>query len=66
MKDEYDFSNGECGRFFQPDLSLKFPIYLEKEVMTFVEKIAQKKGRDVSYVVNMLLRGDMQIVDFAD
>lgn len=61
MRDEYDFSKGERGKFFRPDAKLNLPIYLDDEVMAFVEKIADKKGTDMSSVVNKLLRGDMLI-----
>jgi hypothetical protein len=61
MRDEYDFSKGERGKFYRPDAKLNLPIYLDDEVMAFVEKMAQKKGTDMSSIVNKLLRGDMLI-----
>ncbi len=61
MRDEYDFSKGARGKFYRPDAKLNLPIYLEDEVLAFVERIAQKKGTDMSSVVNQLLRGDMVI-----
>ena len=61
MRDEYDFSKGERGKFYRPDTKLNLPIYLDDEVMAFVEKIADKKGTDISTIVNKLLRGDMLI-----
>ena len=61
MRDEYDFSKAERGKFYRPDAKLNLPIYLDDEVMAFVEKIANKKGTDMSSVVNMILRGDMHI-----
>lgn len=32
MKDEYDFSNAEQGKFYRPIEALDIPIYLDKEV----------------------------------
>ena len=61
MRDEYDFSKGERGKFYRPDIKLNLPIYLDEEVMAFVERIAKKKGIDMSSVVNSLLRGDILI-----
>ncbi len=61
MREEYDFSKGERGKFYRPDAKLNLPIYLEGEVMNFVERIANKKGTDISSVVNKLLRDDMPI-----
>ncbi len=61
MRKEYDFSKGERGKFYRPDMKLNIPIYLDREVSAFVEKIASKKGMDRSSVVNDLLRGEIKI-----
>lgn len=63
MRKEYDFSKGERGKFYRRDIKLNIPIYLDKEVSAFVEKIASKKGIDRSSVVNDLLRGDIKIAE---
>ena len=63
VKKEYDFSKGERGKFYHPDLKLNIPIYLDEEVSAFVEKIAAKKRIDRSAVVNELLRGDIKIAE---
>ncbi|MBW1783240.1 MAG: hypothetical protein JRL30_21175 [Deltaproteobacteria bacterium] len=61
MRDEYDFSKAERGKFYRPDMRLNLPIYLDDEVMAFVERLAKKKRTDTSSIVNKLLRGDMMI-----
>lgn len=61
MRKRYDFSNGERGKFYHPDIKLNIPVYLDEEVSAFVEKIATKKGLDRSSVVNELLREDIKI-----
>ena len=66
MRKEYDFSKGERGKFFRPDLKLNIPIYLDEEVSAFVGKIASKKGVDRSSVVNELLRGGMKIAEVTE
>jgi hypothetical protein len=66
MKDEYDFSKGNRGKFYRPDAKLNLPIYLENEVMVFVEKLATKRKKDVSYIVNQLLRSDMKIAEMTE
>jgi len=63
MRKEYDFSKGERGKFYRPDMKLNTPIYLEEEVLTFVKKIATKKGIDQSSVVNELLKGDIKLAE---
>jgi hypothetical protein len=63
MRKEYDFSKGERGKFYRPDIKLNIPIYLDEEVSAFVDKIASKKRIDRSSVVNELLRGDIKIAE---
>ena len=63
MRKEYDFSKGERGKFYSPDMKLNIPIYLDEEVSAFVDKIASKKKIDRSLVVNELLRGDIKIAE---
>lgn len=60
MREEYDFSNGERGKFYRADMKLNIPIYLDEEVSAFVEKIASKKGIDRSSVVDDLMKGDIK------
>lgn len=63
MREEYDFSKAERGKFYRPDVRLNLPVYLDEEVQTFVQAIAEKRRTDLSTVVNQLLRGDMQIAE---
>lgn len=61
MEKEYDFSKGKRGKFYNENMELNLPIYLEPEVLEFVKQIAQKKSLDISTVANKLLREDMKI-----
>ncbi len=61
MRKEYDFSKGQRGKFCRREARFNLPIYLEKDVRKFVEGIAGKKKRDVSTVVNDLLKSDMRL-----
>lgn len=63
MKKEYDFSKGERGKFYRPDVKRNLPVYLEEEVFTFVQRIAKRRKTDLSSVVNELLRNDMQLAE---
>lgn len=35
MKQEYDFSKGERGKFFRPNIQLNLPVYLEPDVRKY-------------------------------
>lgn len=61
MKKEYDFSKGERGRFYKKGATLNMPIYLDKKNRAFVERLAERKKRDVSDVANELIRANQAI-----
>jgi hypothetical protein len=63
MRKEYDFSQGERGKFFAKDAKFNLPVYLEDEVFTYIEGIAKKRKTDISTIVNQLLRSDIQLVE---
>lgn len=63
MKNEYDFSKGERGKFYKPEIKLNLPIYLDPEILSFVENIAKKSNLDISTVVNNLIKTDMQLAE---
>jgi hypothetical protein len=59
MKQEYDFSGGERGKFYHAEAELALPVYLDPDVAVFVQKVAAQKGVDVATLVNDWLRKDM-------
>jgi len=63
MKEEYDFSKGERGKFYRNDIKLNLPVYLDDDVLEFVEKIAKRKNVDIQTVVNQLLKSDIKIAE---
>ena len=63
MKKEYDFSEGVRGKFHNPDGEFNLPIYLDREIADFVEKLSIEKRLDRSQIVNKLLRKDMEIME---
>lgn len=63
MREEYDFSKAERGKFYRADAKSTLPVYLDEEVQAFVHAIAQKQEKDLSSVVNQLLRGDMRLAE---
>lgn len=63
MKKEYDFSKGIRGKFYQPNIELALPVYLEPDIAAFVRKYAKKKNIDTQTVVNEWLRKDKELVE---
>lgn len=63
MRKEYDFSKGERGKYYKPNIQLNLPVYLESDVAQFVQKYAKKKNIDRQTVVNELLRKDKELVE---
>jgi len=66
MRNEYDFSRGERGKFHKRDVALDVPIYLDADNLSFVERIAERKNTDVSSVVNDPIRSDKQLAEARD
>jgi hypothetical protein len=62
LRKEYDFSKGERGKFYRPNLRLNLPIYLEKDIADFVQKFARKKKVDAQTVVNRILRRNKELI----
>ena len=63
MRKEYDFSKAVRGKFYRQGVKLNLPVYLDKEVLAFVRRIADRKKTDISSIVNDLIRNDMQLVN---
>jgi len=63
MKDQYDFSKGERGKFFRPDAELRLPIYLNADVQTYLTERAAEKGVPLGEMVNALLKQEIQIIE---
>jgi len=63
MKEEYDFTNAEQGKFYVPIEELDIPIYLDEEVKRFFLKKLKNKDMDLSLssIVNALLLKDIEI-----
>ncbi|MCA9732051.1 MAG: hypothetical protein H6696_16360 [Deferribacteres bacterium] len=62
MKNEYDFSKGERGKFYNPDAKFNLPIYLEKDIEEFLRKHAQAKNVEIQVLVNEWLRNNIRSV----
>jgi len=63
MKQEYDFSKAEREKFYRKGAELRLPIYLEAKLQSRLEQIAQKKGKELSEVVNRLVRKEVELLE---
>jgi hypothetical protein len=62
MKREYDFSKGVQGKFYQANVRLRLPVYLDEDVSRFIREVARRKKSDPQTVVNKLLRDNKEIL----
>jgi hypothetical protein len=63
MKQEYDFSKAEREKFYRKGAELRLPIYLETKLQNQLEQIAQKKGKELSDVVNQLVKKEVELLE---
>lgn len=63
MKEEYDFSNAEQGKFYRPIEELDIPIYLDKDVKDFlIAALKKKEGEEsLSELINSLLKQNIEM-----
>ncbi|MBL1209115.1 hypothetical protein [Geminocystis sp. GBBB08] len=66
MKQEYDFSNAEQGKFYHLNSKFNLPIYLDSDVEEFITNLADKKNVDISVLVNEWLRNNINFVKTID
>ena len=62
MKDEYDFSNAEQGKFYVPIEKIQMPIYLDSDVMQFLNTKCDFNPERLNDLINNLLRKEIEIV----
>jgi len=65
MKDEYDFSNAERGKFYRPGAQLIPPVHLDPEVLSYLAARAEARGTSLNDLVNELLRKDIELIETA-
>ena len=63
MKPQYDFSQGERGKFFHPNASIHLPIYLDEEVQSYLQERALSKGIEMAHLVNTLLKHEIRLIE---
>lgn len=65
MREEYDFSKAERGKFYRPDAELSVPVYLDQAIQSRLSELAHDKGVDLSVLVNALLKKDLELIEMA-
>jgi len=63
MREEYDFSKGERGKFHNPDAKKNLPFYLDAEVMDYFSAKAKAKGVELNTMVNDVLKKDIAMIE---
>ena len=63
MKEEYDFTNAEQGRFYRPIEELEIPVYLDANIRAVLMKKLKETGSELSLnaIVNSLIQHDIEI-----
>ncbi len=61
MKEEYDFSNAEQGKFYVPVENIQLPIYLDKDIIQYLNEKCLTSQESLQILVNDLLRKDIEI-----
>lgn len=65
MRDEYDFSKAQRGKFYRPDAEVQLPVYLDQSIQSRLSELAQHKGVGLSALVNALLKKDIELIEMA-
>ncbi len=63
MKQEYDFSKGERGKFYHKNAKLNLPVYLDEEVQSYLQERARSKGVEITQLVNEMLKQDIKLIE---
>lgn len=65
MREKYDFSKGERGKFYREDAQLNLPVYLDAQVQAALAALANAKDVDISVLANDLLKKDIELIQLA-
>jgi hypothetical protein len=66
MKDGYDFSKAQRGRFFREAAFLAPAVHLDPEVLAFLTARAAARGIALNELVNELLKKDIELIEAAE
>jgi len=63
MKDEYDFTGAQRGKFFREDAVAVPPVHLDPDVLMYLKARADAHGTSLSELVNTLLKKDIALIE---
>jgi len=63
MREEYDFSKGERGKFYNPDAALNLPVYLDAKVLNYFTAKAKDRGIELSRMVNDCPKRNIALIE---
>jgi len=63
MKREYDFSHAVRGKFYRKGAELRLPIYLDTKLQSQLERLAQRKGKELGEVVTQLVKKEIELLE---
>ncbi len=62
MKQEYDFSKGQRGKFYRFGVKLNFPVYLKSEIINSIRSLAVRKDVEIETIINDWLKRDIELI----
>lgn len=65
MKESYDFSQGQRGKFYHSNAKFERPIYLDSDIIPFLQTIADAKGTDIQAIANDWTRKNIALIEMA-
>jgi hypothetical protein len=63
MREEYDFSKGKRGKYYNKNATMKLPVYLESDVLDYFSAKAKAEGVDLSQLVSDQLKRDIAKIE---
>ncbi len=63
MKNEYDFSKGERGKFFREGAILVPPVHLDPEILNYLSARAATQGISLNMLVNRILKKNIELIE---
>ena len=63
MESAFDVGHAEPDRFYRPEATHEFPVYLEPDVCESLSRLALEQGMDIQDLVNKWLRMNIAMVE---